>query len=546
MANFPAVRSWRAALTAPSPALINRAACMRNQSPSEAESAIRWYATLVERAQSVFGHNDDVPMFIVRAPGRVNLLGMHIDHRGGRVNPIAVRELVLVCVPRSDNRIRIANVNPSFPADEFAVPELLPGNKITDWADWTLTTPETLRKKGLLGHWSSYVRSAAAYFANSWGMRDSMRGLDILGDSQLPQAAGLSSSSALVVAVGYALHLANEKPIDRRALAEGCGQAEWYVGTRGGFGDQAAIALSRSGHVSHVDFFPMNVDWSPWQPGVSVVVCHSRVHAQKTANARSVFNERVATYVIALLWIKKARPEWQGRLEYLRDVLRLGVHVSEIYRVLKQLPVRASRAEVHSALPGAREELEKLFSTHDDPAEGYRVRDVCLYGLAECERSLILADFLRRGDIAGAGRLMDLSHEGDRVTVLDDSGVRVPYDSGVNDADLDRLIEASQSPDPEIREAALLALQPGGYAASCAELDEIVDIARSVDGVYGAGLIGAGLGGCVEAIVDDGAVENLRNALITQYFEKHERDPFIEVMAPVEGACAVELPEFQQ
>ena len=325
MANFPAVRSWRAALTAPSPALINRVARMRNQSPSEAGSAIRWYATLVERAQSVFGHNDDVPMFIVRAPGRVNLLGMHIDHRGGRVNPIAVRELVLVCVPRSDNRIRIANVNPSFPADEFAVRELLPENKITDWADWTLTTPETLRKKGLLGHWSSYVRSAAAYFANSWGMRDSIRGLDILGDSQLPQAAGLSSSSALVVAVGYALHLANEKPIDRRALAEGCGQAEWYVGTRGGFGDQAAIALSRSGHVSHVDFFPMNVDWSPWQPGVSVVVCHSRVHAQKTANARSVFNERVATYVIALLWIKKARPEWQGRLEYLRDVLRLGV-----------------------------------------------------------------------------------------------------------------------------------------------------------------------------------------------------------------------------
>ncbi|HRS96072.1 MAG TPA: galactokinase family protein, partial [Candidatus Latescibacteria bacterium] len=175
MANFPAVRSWRAALTAPSPALINRVARMRNQSPSEAGSAIRWYATLVERARSVYGHNDDVPMFIVRAPGRVNLLGMHIDHRGGRVNPIAVRELVLVCVPRSDNRIRIANMNPSFPADEFAVRELLPENKITDWADWTLTTPETLRKKGLLGHWSSYVRSAAAYFANSWGMRDSIR-----------------------------------------------------------------------------------------------------------------------------------------------------------------------------------------------------------------------------------------------------------------------------------------------------------------------------------------------------------------------------------
>jgi N-acetylgalactosamine kinase len=481
-------------------------------------------------------------MFIVRAPGRVNLLGTHIDHRGGRVNPIAVRELVMVCFPRSDGRIRLANANPAYPADDFLIKDLVPDAKVENWADWTLATPSALKAAGLLGNWSSYVRAAAAYFANSWGMRDTLRGFDLFADGQLPQAAGLSSSSALVVGAAYALHVTNGREVDRRVLAEGCGQAEWYVGTRGGSGDQAAITLSRSGHVSHVDFFPMEVDWSPWRPGVSVVVCHSRIHAQKTSNARSIFNERVATYAIALLWIKSVHPEWADKLVHLRDVLHLSISVADTYRLLKALPTRAARPQILSALPNSEEELTKLFTTHDEPAEGYRVRDVCLYGFAECERSQKLAHHLREGDMVGAGLLIDLSHEGDRVTRVDDVGGRVPCDTGADDDDLDGLVEASESDDPDIRAAAELAQQPGGYAASCPELDEIVDIVRTVEGVYGAGLIGAGLGGCVEAIVENDAVDRVREALMEQYYLKLGKEPFIEVMVPVEGVCALSLP----
>jgi len=538
---FAPASLWQKTLANPGRAFLGEIARLRNEREDQAAEAIRWYARLLAQALDAFGRGGDAPMAIFRAPGRVNLLGTHIDHRGGRVNPIAVRELLLLCFPRSDDRVWLANADPAFTSAEFAIPDLLPDGHVSDWADWTLGTPKLLREGGLLGHWSSYVRAAAAYFTNAWGGPDGVRGFDLFVDSQLPQAAGLSSSSALVVASAQAFHRVNGRTIEARALAEGCGQAEWYVGTRGGFGDQAAIALSKSGHVSHVDFFPMTVDWSPWPDGYSVVVCHSRVHAQKTANARSIFNERVATYVIALLWIKHLHPEWVPKLVHLRDVLRLGIAVTDIYRLLKALPHRASRAEIVAALPEARVELEKLFTTHDDPPTGYRVRDVCLYGLAECERSRQLAEYLRAHDIMGAGMLIDLSHEGDRVSILDGEGKRVPCDMGLDEDDLDGLIAALDSADPSLRAAAELARQPGGYAASCPELDELVELARSVEGVVGAGLIGAGLGGCVEVIVANDAVEALRATLLEGYYRRYHREPFIEVMVPVEGAGMLEM-----
>jgi N-acetylgalactosamine kinase len=539
MTIFAPVSAWLDRLDDPGEAFTTQIARLRNESAEDAEEAIVWYADLTRLAIETFEHDSDTQMGIIRAPGRVNLLGTHVDHRGGRVNPIAVREVAVICFPRADGQIRIANANLEFPPHEFAIADLLPDAAIPDWTDWTFSTPKLLEDAALLGHWSSYVRAPVAYFTNLWNRPAGLQGFDLFIDSELPKAAGLSSSSALVVATAYALHLVNDRPFEPIELAEACGQAEWYVGTRGGAGDQAAIALGKSGQVSHLDFFPMDGDWSPWPDGYSVVVCHSRVHAQKTANARSIFNERVATYVIALTWVKRLYPQWEAKLEHLRDILRLGVSTQDIYEMLLRLPPRASREQIVEALPDDIDELTKLFGTHDDPEEGYRVRDICLYGLAECQRSERLADCLRAGDIIGAGRLIDLSHEGDRVTRIDQSGARVPCDTGVSDEGLSGLIADISSSDESTRDAASLAMQPGGYACSAPDVDELVDLARGVDGVVGAGLIGAGLGGCVEVVVRDDSVDRLRDELLRCYYEKYAREPFIEVMRPVEGCCAL-------
>ena len=166
---FASVARWRSLLSAPPESFIREIARLRNEEPCEAKQAIDHYGSLLDQAVARFGRADEDSVAIVRAPGRVNLLGTHIDHRGGRVNPIAVRELVSIVFPREDGTVRLANADPEFSDAEFQISALLPDGSQDDWADWTLQTPAYLEAEGVLGDWSTYPRAAAAYFANKWG-----------------------------------------------------------------------------------------------------------------------------------------------------------------------------------------------------------------------------------------------------------------------------------------------------------------------------------------------------------------------------------------
>jgi galactokinase len=204
----------------------------------------------------------------------------------------------------------------------------------------------------------------------------------------------------------------------------------------------------------------------------------------------------------------------------------LGISTAQLYEMLKTLPIRATRAEIAEWLPEHRETLDATYQSHREEPGGYRLRGVCLYGMAECERSRRALEFLRQGNIEPFGELIDLSHEGDRVCV---HGSQL-FEPDIGDAYLDQLI----------RETAKLYCQPGAYAASCKELDVLVDMARSVRGVLGAGLIGAGLGGCISVFVKADGVEELIQTLQRDYYHKHGFNPFIEVCTPVARASVMQ------
>jgi len=110
--------------------------------------------------------------------------------------------------------------------------------------------------------------------------------------------------------------------------------------------------------------------------------------------------------------------------------------------------------------------LMELFRTHNKPAEGYGVRGVCLFGLAECARAKVATSFLGKGDMEAFGELITISHEGDRVTRIVD-GKRVYHEEEITDEYLDRLLSHLRSDNPRKREAARLYRQPGGYAVIC-------------------------------------------------------------------------------
>jgi len=112
---------------------------------------------------------------------------------------------------------------------------------------------------------------------------------------------------------------------------------------------------------------------------------------------------------------------------------------------------------------------------------------------------------------------MSISHDGDRVSRVID-GQRLPTDNSYPDERIDALINDLQSGDTERVERARLWRQGGGYDVSLPQVDALVDIALATPGVLGAGLVGAGMGGCVVAIVQSEQAQQLLRNLEEQYY----------------------------
>jgi len=234
--------------------------------------------------------------------------------------------------------------------------------------------------------------------------------------------------------------------------------------------------------------------------------------------------------------LKKRFPAYSPRLEHLRDVTceNLGVSPAQIYRLLLALPQSATRAELEEAIG---RDLRELWSTHAEPADGlYPVRGVVLYGLAECRRSKLYADLLENGDVAGIGKLMRCSHDGDRVATLSPDGLMRRYEYNCDNASLLKLIDDLESGDPGRVIAAQLEYQPGGYRCSLPEIDRMVDVAQQVEGVVGAQLAGAGLGGCMMVFAKKSAVGPLKLALEEQYYRQAGTPARVLTCVPIAGS----------
>ncbi|MFZ2641639.1 MAG: galactokinase, partial [Verrucomicrobiia bacterium] len=172
---------------------------------------------------------------------------------------------------------------------------------------------------------------------------------------------------------------------------------------------------------------------------------------------------------------------------------------------------------------------------HQEP-DGYWLRSVVMFGIAECERSRLFASLLRNRDLAKIGQFMRISHNGDRVSGLGHHGRMQPEDWRVSDARLNSLIEDLRSEEPSRVSRAQLWLQPGGYACSTPELDRMVDLVNQVEGVVGAQLAGAGLGGCIMVLAKKEVAVDVEHQLARHYYEPAGLEPAVTVCVPVEGA----------
>ena len=495
---------------------------------------------LLKKCIDAFGRSfgEDREVFVVRSTGRINLLGMHVDHRGGSVNPIAIKETFFVVEPRDDDQVVLRDVNSDkFPEESFCIGKYLPVDvSVDDWDSWCHEELEK-RKNDPFITFSNYVRAGVLYFQNlnrddTGRFAPAFRGMNVMIGSSLPPAAGLSTSSSLVVAASEAILHINGIQFKPMEFCEHCGPAEWYVGTRGGFGDHAAIKMGRANAIVHITAFPFSLTVIPFPDGYRIVLADSKVEAKKQVGAKDGYNTPLASYAFGLWLVQKHYPQYADRIEHLRDIntRNLGVDDAEILRIVKSLPESATRDEVLKLLPEKEAEIRSVLRSHSDPADGYRIREVCMYGISECARSDLAVDLLSSGDIETFGRLITLHHDGDRVSRLRDREM-VEAIKDYSDSRMDQLIADAESGDP-----ALVWAEPGGYNVSVPGIDMLVDLAMEVDGVVGAGLVGAGLGGSMIALVKADSADAVVRKLTTDYYEAKGLPPSVEIVSAVGGA----------
>ena len=116
------------------------------------------------------------------------------------------------------------------------------------------------------------------------------RGVDAVVESDLPPAAGLSSSTALLVAFTLALLRANCRTATFEELMEVLPDGEQFVGTRGGGMDHAAVLGSREGCASLISFSPVTVRHIPIPRDWAFLIANSGIHAEKSGAVRERYN----------------------------------------------------------------------------------------------------------------------------------------------------------------------------------------------------------------------------------------------------------------
>lgn len=188
-------------------------------------------------ARLFLSHFGRAPEGTVFAPGRVNLIGEHVDYNDGLVLPMPVREgTAIAWASRDDGEVHVhaADLDSS---DSFAASD-----------------PGRPKRRG----WKSYARGMTAHSPVA------AAGMDMLVTGNLPRGSGLSSSASLCVAIGRAIAARAGSDADPTALSLAAQTTEHeYAGVACGIMDQMAVAAGKDGHAMLLDCRSLDYELVP-------------------------------------------------------------------------------------------------------------------------------------------------------------------------------------------------------------------------------------------------------------------------------------------
>ncbi|CUS15608.1 unnamed protein product [Tuber aestivum] len=454
--------------------------------------------------------------YVARSPGRVNIIGEHIDYMLFPVLPMAVSSDFLLAVrviPNTDT-ITIANLSEKYPQREFQVP-----------AQGELGIDATQLE------WSNYFKSGlrgALELLRGKGRPPKTVGMEVLADGSVPSGAGLSSSAAFTCASALAsLAAMGDGTFDKKELVNLAVVSERYVGVNSGgrvlrltlpwrlekglttvrWMDQSASVLGVQGSALYISFHP-TLDATPvafpkTTPELTFLIADTLVTADKHATGQTNYNLRVVECTLAAQILAKKLN--LGQLP--KDAGPLGnsfIGLMDKYFFGKDLP-----------LDKKLEGLIEVTKKHLDKEEGYtreemaETLDLSVGELVQrcMVKFPILADHFQL-----RSRALHVLQEAYRVvtfkTLLDSSTTSL---SDPTDANIPIQLGAIMNESHESCKNL--------YNCSCPELDTLCEVALSA-GSYGSRLTGAGWGGCSVHLVPQDKVQAVREAWRREYYEK--------------------------
>lgn len=303
-------------------------------------------SSLVRRFEREFGHP---PAGMARAPGRVNLLGEHVDYNGGFVLPAAIDRATYVAFAPAER-------------DESTV-------LAADFDEQAAFNRQSLAQKtqpdgSALPSWALYPAGVAWALADAGSMT---KPIQAVFSSDVPRGAGLSSSASVELAFATAWIALGQWEMARTKLAVLCQRAEnKYVGVNCGIMDQFASACGEKDRLLLIDCRSLEYRLLPLPPGVDIIIADTTV---RHAHATGAYNARRAACEEAVRILQKDLPG----VSLLRDV-----SVADFNRLAGKLPP----------------EIQK------------RARHV----VEEIDRTLQAVPLLEAGDLAGFGKAMNACH----------------------------------------------------------------------------------------------------------------------------------------
>jgi len=304
---------------------------------------------VTERFRAVYRRN---PHGILRAPGRVNLIGEHTDYNDGFVMPAAIDFYSYAAIgERADRKLSVYSEQ-FHQSAEFSIDQLAgPPRK----------------------HWSDYVRGVAAV------LRDEgypLKGANLVIDGQVPIGSGLSSSAAIEVTSALALTSLGGVMIPLLEVARLCQRAEnTYAGARCGIMDQFVSCFGKQDHALMLDCRSLEATYLPLPPDVCLVICNTMVRHEL---ATGEYNERRASCERVVETIRRYIPNLRALRDLtLEELERYRGKISDIdFRRCRHVITENARViDAQSALLGA--DLlrlrELMYRSHESLDRDYEV-----------------------------------------------------------------------------------------------------------------------------------------------------------------------------